>query len=65
MVFFLRNCGVNNPALLVHPGGGFFLYFKSHGSKMGLAISEKLVDVINHYDGILPAPLHAKSSGYN
>jgi len=39
---YRSNCGVNNPALLAHPGGGFFLYFKSHGSKMGLAMSEKM-----------------------
>jgi hypothetical protein len=35
--------GVNNPALLQHPDGGFFLYFKSNdgqSSKMGLAIAE-------------------------
>ena len=37
--------GVNNPALLQHPNGGFFLYFKSSdrkAAKMGLAISEEL-----------------------
>ncbi|MFK5974315.1 MAG: glycoside hydrolase family protein [Flavobacteriaceae bacterium] len=34
--------GVNNPALLQHPDGGFFLYFKSEKSKMGLAIAENL-----------------------
>jgi hypothetical protein len=37
--------GVNNPALLQHPDGGFFLYFKSsdgQSSKMGLAIAEEL-----------------------
>ena len=37
--------GVNNPALLQHPDGGFFLYFKSNdglSSKMGLAIAEEL-----------------------
>ncbi|WP_430971631.1 sialate O-acetylesterase [Sunxiuqinia rutila] len=34
--------GVNNPAFLQHPDGGFFLYFKSQGGKMGLAIAEKL-----------------------
>lgn len=33
--------GVNNPALLQHPDGGFFLYFKSHGGKMGLAIAQR------------------------
>ena len=32
--------GVNNPAFLQHPNGGFFLYFKSQGGKMGLAIAE-------------------------
>jgi hypothetical protein len=37
--------GVNNPAFLQHPGGGFFLYFKSSdgkSAKMGLAIAETL-----------------------
>jgi len=34
--------GVNNPALLQHPDGGFFLYFKSEKSKMGLAIAENI-----------------------
>ena len=34
--------GVNNPAFLQHPDGGFFLYFKSQGGKMGLAVAEKL-----------------------
>jgi len=34
--------GVNNPALLQHPDGGFFLYFKSEGGKMGLAVAENI-----------------------
>lgn len=34
--------GVNNPALLPHPDGGFFLYFKSEKARMGLAVAEKL-----------------------
>ncbi|MEN8125905.1 MAG: glycoside hydrolase family protein, partial [Bacteroidota bacterium] len=34
--------GVNNPTLLQHPDGGFFLYFKSEKGKMGLAIAENL-----------------------
>ncbi|MEA1878982.1 MAG: glycoside hydrolase family protein [Bacteroidota bacterium] len=34
--------GVNNPALLQHPDGGIFLYFKSQGGKMGLAIAENI-----------------------
>jgi len=33
---------VNNPALLAHPGGGFFLYFKSHESRMGVAVAERI-----------------------
>jgi hypothetical protein len=32
--------GVNNPALLQNPNGGFFLYFKSHQGIMGLAVAE-------------------------
>jgi beta-xylosidase len=31
--------GVNNPALLVHPDGEFYLYFKSEGGRIGLARS--------------------------
>lgn len=37
--------GVNNPAFLQHPNGGFFLYFKSsneNGATMGLAVAENL-----------------------
>ena len=34
--------GVNNPAFLLHPDGGYFLYFKSEKAKMGLAIAENL-----------------------
>ncbi|MCK5821755.1 MAG: glycoside hydrolase family protein [Bacteroidales bacterium] len=34
--------GVNNPAFLQHPDGGFFLYFKSEKARMGLAVSENL-----------------------
>lgn len=34
--------GVNNPAFLQHPNGGFFLYFKSEKARMGLAIAENL-----------------------
>ncbi|GAA4297556.1 glycoside hydrolase family protein [Aestuariibaculum suncheonense] len=34
--------GVNNPAFLEHPNGGYFLYFKSEKAKMGLAIAENL-----------------------
>lgn len=33
--------GVNNPAFLQHPDGGFFLYFKSEKARMGLAVAEK------------------------
>ena len=32
--------GVNNPAFLKNPDGRFFLYFKSQGGKMGVAIAE-------------------------
>ncbi len=32
--------GVNNPAFLQHPDGGYFLYFKSQQGKMGVAIAE-------------------------
>lgn len=34
--------GVNNPAFLQHPDGGYFLYFKSEKARMGLAIAENL-----------------------
>jgi hypothetical protein len=39
---FKASNGVNNPAFLQHPDGGFFLYFKSQGGKMGLAFAENL-----------------------
>jgi len=34
--------GVNNPALLQHPDGGFYLYFKSEKAMMGLAVAEQI-----------------------
>lgn len=34
--------GVNNPALLQHPAGGFFLYYKTNMGIMGLAIAENV-----------------------
>ncbi len=34
--------GVNNPAFLQHPNGGYFLYFKSENARMGLAVAESL-----------------------
>jgi len=34
--------GLNNPALLCHPNGSFYLYFKSAGGRMGLARSQKI-----------------------
>ena len=34
--------GVNNPALLQHPNGGFLLYFKSQGGKMGVAVAQNI-----------------------
>lgn len=34
--------GVNNPAFIQHPKGGYFLYFKSAKAKMGVAIAQNL-----------------------
>ena len=34
--------GVVNPALLVHPKGGYLLYFKSNKAKMGVAFAEHI-----------------------
>jgi hypothetical protein len=34
--------GVNNPALLCHPDGSFYLYFKSEGGRMGLATASNI-----------------------
>jgi hypothetical protein len=34
--------GVNNPALLCHPNGEFYLYFKSEGGQMGLATARNI-----------------------
>ena len=36
------NNGVNNPTLLVHPSGKYYLYFKSNGYKMGVAIADQV-----------------------
>ena len=33
--------GVNNPGFLQNPNGGYYLYFKSQGGKMGLAVAER------------------------
>jgi len=41
---FHASNGVNNPAFLQHPDGRYFLYFKSHEGKMGLAIAQQLND---------------------
>ncbi|MBI9017921.1 MAG: alpha-L-fucosidase [Phycisphaerae bacterium] len=40
--------GVVNPAFLQQPDGSFFLYYKSQGSKMGLAIADKLAGPYVH-----------------
>jgi len=39
---FEASNGVNNPALLCHPSGEFYLYFKSEGGRMGLAKSTRI-----------------------
>lgn len=39
---FEASNGVNNPAFLQHPDGGYFLYFKSEKARMGLAVAENL-----------------------
>lgn len=39
---FKASNGVNNPAFLQHPDGGYFLYFKSEKARMGLAVAENL-----------------------
>src|SRR5690606_25528879 len=38
---YQANNGVNNPALLPYKGG-FLLYFKSQGARMGLPVAENL-----------------------
>jgi hypothetical protein len=39
---FKATNGVNNPAVLEHPQGGIFLYFKSNKAMMGLAVADDL-----------------------
>lgn len=51
--------GVNNPTLLQHPKGGFFLYFKSEKAQMGLAIAE---DIEGPYIQ-LPFPVTSNDKG--
>lgn len=51
--------GVNNPALLVHPDGSFYLYFKSQSALMGLATSSKISGPYEQ----LPEPVTSNTMG--
>lgn len=39
---FKASNGVNNPAFYQHPNGKYYLYFKSTGGKMGVAIADSI-----------------------
>ena len=56
--------GVNNPAFLQHPDGRYFLYFKSHGGKMGLAISQYLEGPYSQLPSPVTANDQAVEDGY-
>jgi hypothetical protein len=56
--------GVNNPALLHHPEGKFYLYFKSEGGQMGLAISGNLAGPYKQLPEPVTANKQAIEDGY-
>ncbi len=56
--------GVNNPAFLQHPDGRFFLYFKSAGGKMGLAISDQLTGPYHQFPDPVTDNDQAVEDGY-
>lgn len=58
------DCGVNNPAFLKHPDGRYFLYFKSSGGRMGLAIAERLEGPYVHQPGPVTANKYGIEDGY-
>lgn len=56
--------GVNNPAFLQHPDGRYFLYFKSQGGKMGLAIAQKVEGPYEQHKTPVTANDQAVEDGY-
>ncbi|MCM2372820.1 glycoside hydrolase family protein [Rhodopirellula sp. ICT_H3.1] len=64
---FQSNVGVNNPALLHHPDGRYFLYYKAMGNglrRMGVAISDKLEGPYEHYKDYLTSNTRTIEDGY-
>lgn len=56
--------GVNNPALLCHPNGEFYLYFKSEGGRMGLAISREIQGPYKQLSGPVTSNEQTIEDGY-
>ncbi len=56
--------GVNNPALLCHPNGEFYLYFKSEGARMGLARSREIEGPYEQLPQSVTANEHTIEDGY-
>ena len=56
--------GVNNPALLQHPDGRFYLYFKSHGGRMGLAIAKEITGPYEQLPGPVTSNAMTIEDGY-
>ena len=56
--------GVNNPALLCHPNGEFYLYFKSEGGRMGLAQSREIQGPYKQLPGPVTSNEQTIEDGY-
>ena len=56
--------GVNNPALLCHPNGEFYLYFKSEGGRMGLAQSREIQGPYKQLSGPVTSNEQTIEDGY-
>ena len=61
---FEASNGVNNPALLCHPNGEFYLYFKSEGGLMGLARSRNITGPYEQQPGPVTSNEQTIEDGY-
>lgn len=64
---YKSSVGVNNPALLDHPDGRFFLYYKAMTKgprRMGVAISDKLEGPYKHHKDYLTSNMRTIEDGY-
>ncbi len=56
--------GVNNPAFVKAPNGKYYLYFKSHGARMGVAIADKIEGSYVHQPNPLSSNERRVEDGY-